>query len=60
MLNIYVGHREHWKELDRSCAYTVMCASGVMATIAESWLAVNGFDKVDIYLRSMGAWRVSH
>jgi len=55
--HIYAGHlNEKWKELDPLESYTLMCASGMRATVAASWLASKGFNNVDIYLGSMGAW----
>lgn len=58
--HIYAGHlNERWRELDPDAAYTLMCASGMRATIAASWLASRGFSKVDVYLGSMGAWQAS-
>lgn len=59
--HIYVGHlNQCWKQLDKNRRYTVMCASGMRATVAAAWLASKGFDKVDIYLGSMGAWKAEH
>ncbi len=56
--HIYVGHlNERWRTLDPSRHYTLMCASGMRATIAASWLARHGFEKLDVYLGSMGAWQ---
>lgn len=56
----YVGElNEAWKELDPEQAYTLMCASGMRATIAAGWLASKGFDYIDIYLGSMGAWKAA-
>ena len=58
--HIYVGElNERWKELDRSRHYTMMCASGMRATVAAGWLSRQGFEKIDIYLGSMGAWQAS-
>jgi hydroxyacylglutathione hydrolase len=37
-----------------------MCASGMRATVAAGWLAARGFDHLDIYLGSMGAWKAAH
>ena len=55
--HIYVGElNERWRELDRAKHYTVMCASGMRATVAASWLATRGFENLDVYLGSMGAW----
>ena len=59
--HIYVGHlNERWHELDQSRHYTLMCASGARATIAAGWLASRGFEHIDIYLGSMGAWQAAH
>jgi len=59
--HIYVGHlNERWRELDQSRHYTLMCASGARATIAAGWLASRGFENIDIYLGSMGAWQATH
>ncbi|MGP4847614.1 rhodanese-like domain-containing protein, partial [Marinobacter sp. 1Y8] len=58
--HIYVGHlNERWHELDRSHYYTLMCASGARAAIAAGWLASRGFEHIDIYLGSMGAWQAT-
>ena len=45
------------EKLDRGRSYTVMCASGARATIAASVLKKAGFDNVDLFLGSLGAWR---
>lgn len=59
--HIYIGHlNERWRELDKSHFYTLMCASGMRATVAAGWLASKGFKKLDIYLGSMGAWKAAH
>ncbi|MEZ5650896.1 MAG: rhodanese-like domain-containing protein [Burkholderiaceae bacterium] len=59
--HIYVGHlNERWRELDKDRRYTLMCASGMRATVAAGWLASKGVDKVDVYLGSMGAWQAAH
>lgn len=60
-LHIYVGelHRR-WAELDKNQRYTLMCASGMRASVAAGWLARKGFENLDIYLGSMGAWRCTH
>lgn len=47
------------KELDRGVHYTVMCASGARATIAASVLLRAGFNTVDLFLGSIGAWKSS-
>lgn len=58
--HIYVGElNERWQELDKSRHYTLMCASGMRATVAAGWLASRGFERLDIYLGSMGAWKAS-
>lgn len=59
--HIYVGHlNEQWHKLDKDRRYTLMCASGARATIAAGWLASKGFEHLDIYLGSMGAWQAAH
>jgi hydroxyacylglutathione hydrolase len=56
--HIYLGHLpERLDELDRRRHYTTMCATGVRATIAASLLLADGFEHVDVFLGSMGAWR---
>ena len=55
--HIYVGElNEMWKDLDPGQRYTLMCASGMRATVAAGWLDAHGFDHLDVYLGSMGAW----
>ena len=57
-VNIFLGElRRPGDELDRSRRYTVMCASGARATIAASLLRRSGFDRVDLFLGSVGAWK---
>lgn len=57
----YVGElNERWSELDKDRSYTLMCASGMRATVAAGWLASRGFGNLDIYLGSMGAWKAAH
>ncbi|WP_293921897.1 MBL fold metallo-hydrolase [Sphingobium sp. UBA5915] len=59
--HIYVGQlNDRWQELDKNRHYTLMCASGMRATVAAGWLASRGFEKLDIYLGSMGAWKAAH
>lgn len=56
--HIYVGELSNrWKELDPAQSYTLMCASGMRATVAAGWLDAHGFENVDVYLGSMGAWQ---
>ena len=58
--HIYVGElNERWRELDPSRRYTLMCASGMRATIASGWLKSNGVANVEVYLGSMGAWKAA-
>ena len=59
--HIYVGQlNERFRDLDPTKRYTLMCASGMRATVAAGWLASRGFDKLDVYLGSMGAWKAAH
>ncbi len=59
--HIYVGElNERHSELDPTRRYTLMCASGMRATVAAGWLASRGFKNVDVYLGSMGAWKAAH
>jgi hydroxyacylglutathione hydrolase len=59
--HIYVGElNERYRDLDPARHYTLMCASGMRATVAAGWLASRGVEKLDIYLGSMGAWKAAH
>ncbi|UAB78845.1 MBL fold metallo-hydrolase [Erythrobacter sp. SCSIO 43205] len=59
--HIYVGElNERWSELDKDKSYTLMCASGMRATVAAGWLASRGFRNIDVYLGSMGAWKAAN
>lgn len=59
--HIYVGElNERYRELDPAKRYTLMCASGMRATVAAGWLASRGIDNLDVYLGSMGAWKAAH
>ncbi|MBO6529101.1 MAG: MBL fold metallo-hydrolase [Erythrobacter sp.] len=59
--HIYVGElNERWPQLDKDRSYTLMCASGMRATVAAGWLASRGFGNLDIYLGSMGAWKAAN
>ena len=59
--HVYVGElNERFEDLDRDRRYTLMCASGMRATVAAGWLASQGFGNLDIYLGSMGAWKAAH
>ena len=54
--HICVGElNERYRDLDSATHYTLMCASGMRATVAAGWLASRGFAKLDVYLGSMGA-----
>lgn len=56
--HVYVGKlADHLDELAPGRGYTVMCESGARATIAASILLRAGFEQVDVFLGSMGAWR---
>jgi hydroxyacylglutathione hydrolase len=73
--HIYVGElNERYRDLDPATHYTLMCASGMRATVAAGgvappgggaravaagWLASRGFAKLDVYLGSMGAWNAA-
>lgn len=58
--HIYVGElHTRYRDLDPSQRYTLMCASGMRATVAAGWLASRGFENLDVYLGSMGAWNAS-
>lgn len=58
--HIYVGElSKRWQDLDPARSYTLMCASGMRATVAAGWLDAHGFDNVDVYLGSMGAWKAA-
>ncbi len=47
--HIYVGElNDRWQELDKRGDYTLMCASGMRATVAAGWLASKGFENIDI------------
>ena len=51
---------ERYRKLDPAQHYTLMCASGMRATVAAGWLARRGFAKLDVYLGSMGAWKAAN
>ncbi|MBY6205525.1 MBL fold metallo-hydrolase [Halomonas denitrificans] len=55
--HIYLGHlADRLDSLDRDKAFTVLCGSGMRAMVGASLLRRNGFDRVDVFLGSMGAW----
>lgn len=59
--HIYVGElHDRLDELDPGARYTLMCASGMRASVAAGWLAANGFAHCDVFLGSVGAWRAHH
>lgn len=59
--HVYVGKlNEGWRDLEPGRHYTLMCASGMRATVAAGWLAARGFSHLDVYLGSMGAWSQAH
>ena len=54
----YVGEmRGVVDELDPQRHYTVMCGSGARATVAASVMLRRGFERVDLFLGSLGAWK---
>ncbi len=54
--HIYIGQlQEHWKNLETDTPVTVMCGSGMRATIAASWLLHKGLTDVEVYLGSPAA-----
>lgn len=58
---IYVGDLPACAgELETGRHVTVMCASGVRATVAASYLRLCGFRDVDVFLGSAGAWQARH
>jgi hydroxyacylglutathione hydrolase len=58
--HVYVGRLpEYLDELDRAASYTVMCESGARATIAASVLLRAGFERVEVFLGSIGAWQAT-
>ncbi|MFO7703617.1 MAG: MBL fold metallo-hydrolase [Halopseudomonas sp.] len=58
--HIYVGHlNEQWRDLDPGRSYTLMCASGARASVAAGWLKAQGFERVDVFLGSAGAWKAA-
>ena len=60
-VNHYIGRiPEKIETMDKSAHYTVMCESGAWATIAASVLLRAGFNKVDVFLGAMGAWRTRY
>ena len=57
---IYVGEvAQQLDTLDPARRYTVMCGSGARATVAASVLQRAGFDQIDVFMGSMGAWRAA-
>jgi hydroxyacylglutathione hydrolase len=58
--HVYVGHlHEKWRDLDPAQSYTLMCASGARASVAAGWLVAQGFERVDVFLGSAGAWKAA-
>ncbi len=56
--HLYVGELpDRHPSLARDRAYTLMCGSGARASIAAGVLQRAGFDRVDVFLGSMSAWR---
>jgi len=58
--HVYVGEvGQRLDTLDPERRYTVMCGSGARATVAASVLRKAGFEHVDVFMGSMGAWRAA-
>ncbi len=58
--HIYLGELPNkLEDLNLKNRYTVMCGSGARATVGASILLQAGFDKVDLFFGSIGAW-LSH
>ena len=56
--NIYLGNLiKNSEELNSNKHYTVMCGSGIRATVGASILKFLNFEKVDVYMGSMMAWK---
>lgn len=59
-IHIFLGDLlEQAASLDKRQAYTTLCASGKRATVAASILRVLGFEQVDVFMGSMGAWEAA-
>ena len=55
--HIFLGDLPHKiNTLNKQREYTVMCASGARATIGASLLLRAGFNRVSVFLGSLGAW----
>lgn len=58
---IYVGDLPaRIGELEARRHITVMCASGVRAALAASYLRMREFPRIDVFLGSAGAWEARH
>ncbi len=58
--HVYAGELpRRLNSLEAGTHYTVMCGSGVRATIAASVLQANGFERLDVFMGSMAAWRAT-
>ena len=59
-VHIFLGNLlEQATALDKRQAYTTLCASGKRATVAASILRVLGFEQVEVFMGSMGAWEAA-
>jgi hydroxyacylglutathione hydrolase len=59
-VHVYAGEiPRRLNELERGRRYTVMCGSGVRATIAASVLQAQGFENLDVFMGSMAAWKAA-
>ncbi|GAA0852176.1 MBL fold metallo-hydrolase [Aliiglaciecola litoralis] len=56
--HIFLGELpEKMNSLDKSARYITMCASGMRASVAASYLSCNGFENVKVFMGSLGAWK---
>ncbi|MGM0596982.1 MAG: MBL fold metallo-hydrolase [Myxococcota bacterium] len=53
------GLKNQLHQLDKKSKYTVMCGSGVRAVVGASFLLSHGFEKVEVFAGSLGAWLAS-
>lgn len=59
-IHIFLGDLlEQAASLDKRQAYITLCASGKRATVAASILRVLGFEQVEVFIGSMGAWEAA-
>ena len=51
---------QHISSANIACGFHAGDPATMRATVAAGWLASRGFEKLDIYLGSMGAWKAAH